>query len=394
MNLSLKNRIAASFLIATTVVLILIFVVFQHLNTLNKDIQAISGQTEQGPFGGQSIFVDESTLLNSVVSILKNQRKLLSSNNSSELKSTIENMIKDCENFTKQLKTIDEHSQGTEVGKIVTRMLSYADSLTLVLKKNILSSRNNDGKEAIGDLTDKILESFSHFQKTQYTLNKKIIEQTKQRMMIILLIGFLFTVLLSILIPGKITLPFKKLKEAIRELRDCNFDVNIYYSVNDEIGELAQEMNKMIHAFKKFDELRTDRISVENRKFDALANMTDLLILVANNEGKLIYMNNRLYSLLQVQSEEVIGQDMDSPSSPIPAPLSEACQLAIKRRSKMENLEIRIDAKHPQEENNADKNTSSGKNPIFQGYTTITPVRGKESSLDYYLMILSKNPQA
>ena len=392
MNLSLKNRIAASFIIATTVVLLLIFVVFNHLNTLNKDIQAVSGQAEQGPFSGS--VVDESTLLNSVVSILKNQRKLLSSNNSSELKSTIENMTKDCEHFTQQLKTIDEHSQGTEVGKIVTRMLSYADSLTLVLKKNILSSRNNDGKEAIGDLTDKILESFSHFQKTQYTLNKKIIEQTKQRMMIILLIGFLFTALLSILIPGKITLPFKKLKEAIRELRDCNFDVNIYYSVNDEIGELAQEMNKMIHAFKQFDELRTDRISVENRKFDALANMTDLLILVANNEGKLIYMNNQLYSLLQVQSEEVIGKDMDSPSSAIPAPLSEACQLAIKRRSKMENLEIRIDAKHSQEDRKIDGDGVSPKAPIFQGYTTITPVRGKESSLDYYLMILSKNPQS
>ena len=380
-------------MIATAVVLILIFVVFHHLNTLNNDIQAISGKTQQSPFEEQSIFVDESTLLDSVVSILKNQRKLLISSNSTELKTTIESMIKDCENFTKQLKIIDEHSQGTEVGKIVTRMLSYLDSLSLVLKKNILSSRNNDGKETIGDLTDKILESFSNFQKIQYTLNKKIIEQTKQRMMIILLIGFLFTILLSILVPGKITLPFKKLKEAIRELRDCNFDVNIYYSVNDEIGELAQEMNKMIHSFKMFDELRTDRISVENRKFDALANMTKLLILVANNEGKVIYMNNQLYALLQVQSEEVIGKEMDSPSSVIPAPLSNACQLAIKRRSKMENLEIRIDAKQSQEEGKT--NGKEGhKDPVFEGYTTITPIRGKESSLDYYLMILSKNPQA
>ena len=375
-------------MIATAVVLLLIFVVFHHLNALNKDIQAISGRSAPTPFGGQSIFVDESTLLDSVVSILKNQRKLLGSNIS--LETTIKDMIKDCENFTNQLKTIDEHSQGTEVEKIVTQMLSYVDSLTLVLKKNILSSRNNDGRETIGSLTDKILESFSTFQKIQYTLNKKIIDQTKQRMMIVLLIGFLFTILLSILVPGKITLPFKKLKEAVRELRDCNFDVNIYYSANDEIGELAKEMNRMIHAFKVFDELRTDRIGVENRKFDALANTTNLLILVANNEGKLIYMNNRLYSLLQVQSEEVIGKEMGSPSSVIPTPLSDACRLAIKRRSKMENLEILIDDAKPSQDE-GDKNKPH-KDSVFQGYATITPIRGKESSLDYYLMILSKNP--
>ena len=391
MNLSLKNRIAASFMIATAVVMLLVFMVFHHLNSLNNDIRAISGQAASSPFGGQGILVDESTLLDSVVSILKNQRKLLSSASPSELDATVGRMKRDCENFAKQLATIDEHSQGTEVGKIVTQMLSYVDSLSLVLRKNILSSRDNDGKETIGGLTDKILESFSNFQKIQYTLNKKIIDQTKQRMMIVLLIGFLFTILLSILIPGKITLPFKKLKEAIRELRDCNFDVNIYYSAKDEIGELAQEMNKMIHAFKVFDELRTDRISVENRKFDALANMTNLLVLVVNNEGKLIYMNNRLYSLLQVQSEEVIGKEMGSPSSVIPAPLSDACHLAIKRRSKMENLEILIDAKQSEdgeEGHGGEREGTSG----FQGYATITPIRGKESSLDYYLMILSKNP--
>ena len=383
MNLSLKNRITASFIIATGVVLILIFVVFHHLNALNKNIEAMADQTKQ-----TTLLTDESWVL--VVSILKNQRKLI--NSGSPLKGIVDQMIRDCENFTSRLQTIDAYSEEPEAKKVVTQMLSYVDSLKLVLN----NLRTNDARENIGDLTNKILESFAKFQHIQYSANlkqdrsmKDLVDRTKQRMMIVLLIGFLFTIVLSILIPGKITLPFKKLKDAIRELRDCNFDVNIYYSVNDEIGELAQEMNKMIHAMKAFDELRTDRIGVENRKFDALANMTDLLILVANDEGKLIYMNNRLYSLLKVQSEEVIGKEIGSPSSVIPAPLSEACQLAIKRRSKMENLEILVDAKPSPE---GDDQEGKNQQIAFQGYATVTPIRGKESSLDYYLMVLSKNP--
>ena len=370
-------------------VLLLSFVIFHHLNTLNKDIEAIALHTEK-----VTRLTDDART--SMISILKNQRKLFRSN--IPLEAVVDDMVKDCENFTAQLKTIDTYSEGSELQKIVTQMISYVDSLKLLLKKNILSSRNNDGRETIGDLAEKILESFSQFQNIQYANNigqdkrmKKMVDESKQRMMLVLLIGFLFSTLLTVLVPGKITLPFKKLKEAIRELRECNFDVNIYYSANDEIGELSQEMNKMIHSFKVFDELRTDRISVENRKFDALANMTALLILVANNEGKLIYMNNRLYSLLQVQSEEVIGKEMGLPSSAIPAPLSEACQLAIKRRSKMENLEILIDAKHSQEGEDPDK-SAQNRESVFQGYATITPIRGKESSLDYYLMVLSKNP--
>ena len=53
----------------------------------------------------------------------------------------------------------------------------------------------------------------------------------------------------------KIALPFRKINDAIRELQDCNFDVSIFYNQDDEIGEMATEMNKMIHSIKVFDEL-------------------------------------------------------------------------------------------------------------------------------------------
>src|SRR5690606_9702283 len=156
---------------------------------------------------------------------------------------------------------------------------------------------------------------------------------------------------------------------------DCNFDVSIYYSQEDEIGEIAREMNKMIHSIKIFEELRADRISIENRKFDALANMVRKPILVANAQGQLIYMNNQLYSLLQVQSDEVLGKAMKE--SPIPETIIDSYELAIKRRSKIENAEIIIPAHERDddwdddegEETNmkADKELEVELEPIFKG---------------------------
>lgn len=406
MNLSLKGRVKWSFIIANLVVIALTFIVFYYLDNLNKDIESITVKSNR-----VALLTDEIRI--SAVSLLKYQRKLLTNKPTPQ---QVDKIINLCEGFTSQLHTLDSLYQNPDAKKVVGQMLSYVDSLKLVLSKGALFSRGGAGMTTIGDLSDKILDSFSEFQDIQYfeTVErdrkiKDIISDTKRHMMIVLIIGFLFTIILALVIPGKIALPFKKIKDAIRELQDCNFDVSIYYSQEDEIGEIAREMNKMIYSFKVFEELRADRISVENRKFDALANLVRRPVLVANSSGSLIYLNNQTYSLLQVQSEDVIGKEMAE--TVIPTTIVETFELALKRRSKIENNEIKILAKRQEEEETGDhkdeepqaiegeiinapgeEEDEEEKEPeyLYEGYANVIPIRGKESSLDYYLMVLSK----
>jgi PAS domain-containing protein len=139
----------------------------------------------------------------------------------------------------------------------------------------------------------------------------------------------------------------------------------------------------MITNFKAFEELRTDRISIENRKFDALANLSSKYILVANAKGELLYMNNGMYSLLKLESDDVLRKSILE--SPIPDSVKEAYDLAIKRRSKIENAEIVV---YPRV---YDENDQSEIKPEFSGYANVIPIRGKQSLLDYYLMVVSKD---
>ena len=400
MNLSLKNRVAASFIIACFVVLVVGFTVFFHLNSLNKEIESITIKSNR-----VSLLTDEIRI--SAVSILKYQRRILSKKTSPEL---VEKLVNLCDSFTSQLKTLDSLYRDADVKRVVAQMQSYVDSLKVVLGKASLFHRDNIGMASIGDLADKILDAFSEFQDIQYFQSverdekiKKIIKETKRNMMITLIISFLGTIILGLVVPGKIALPFKKIKDAIRELQDCNFDVSIYYSQDDEIGEIAREMNKMIHSFKVFEELRTDRISLENRKFDALANLVKKPVLLANANNQIIYMNSRLYSLLQVQSEDVIGKVMSD--TLIPEAIISTYQLAIKRRSKIENADIVIPVKKVKEVETDSENTvvldeeasshdeaeSEVVENIFSGYGNVIPIRGKQSSMDYYLMVLSED---
>lgn len=390
MNLSLKKRIASSFFSANLMVLVIGFTVFYYLNSLNDQIENITSNTNQ-----ISLLTDEVRI--SAVSILKMQRKVLTNKANSE---DLKNLTLLCDDFHSQLQRLDTFYTEVQIKTIIGKMLGYVDSLqTLLSKVSVFNSRDTLGMSTIGELADKILDSFSEFQDIQYYQNeqrdkqlKGIIGETRRYMLIVLIITFLFTILLSLVIPGRIALPFKKINDAVRELQDCNFDVSIYYNEDDEIGELAKELNKMISSMKNFEELRTDRISVEHRKFDILANMIMKNVLIANAQGELIYLNNHMYKLLNIESESVLNKNMAD--TLIPKCITEAYELALKRRSKIENVEIYIAEKKKNEiidEQTGETSEEEIEEEVFTGYANVIPIRAKESSLDYYMMVLSKD---
>ena len=391
MNFSLKNRITLSFIIANLCVLVMGFTVFFYLDSLNKQVEEITTDSNK-----VSLLTDKIRI--SAVSILKMQKKIITNKASND---DLEKLNSLCETFQSQLNRLDTFYEEVEVKKIIAKMLVYVDSLRTILSKVSLMDRDNVGFSSIGDLADKILEAFSEFQDIQYFNNeerdkriKAIIDETRRNMLIVLIITFLATILLSLVIPGKISLPFKKINDAIRELQDCNFDVSIYYNQDDEIGELAREINKMIYNFKIFEDLRTDRVLVEKKKFDTLANMLKKYVLVANANGELIYLNNSLYSMLQLETGDVLKRSIND--AQIPACIKEVYELALKRRAKLENIEIvinerrRHDHEHEADENSEAATQEDESEELFTGYANVFPIRGKDSSLDYYLMVLSK----
>jgi hypothetical protein len=366
------------------VVLVMGFTVFFFLDSLNSQISNLTISTNK-----ISQLTDELRI--SVVSILKVQKKIMISRPNVDDLKRLENLT---EGFQSQLQRLDGFYTEVEAKKIISKMLGYVDSLKTVVGKSSLFYREGAGPSTVSELTDKILDAFSEFQDIQYFQNeqrdkqvKGIIGETRRNMLITLIITFLGTILLSLVVPGKIAMPFKKINDAVRELQDCNFDVSIYYSQDDEIGELSKELNKMITNMKKFEQLRTDRISVEHRKFDTLANMIKKNIMIANAKGELIYMNNPMYSLLEMQSDDILNKNITD--SLMPDSIIDTFEIAIKRRSKIENAEITVPKRKKVIDPNTGEYTFEDTDEAFHGYANVIPIRAKESTLDYYMMIIS-----
>ena len=78
----------------------------------------------------------------------------------------------------------------------------------------------------------------------------------------------------------------------------------------------------------------------------------------------------------------------------IPESIKEAYDLALKRRSKIENNEVEILEKKIVEEKNeetGEMEEHTHEEVLFKGFANVIPIRAKESALDYYLMILSED---
>lgn len=134
MYLSLRRRIGASFIIATAVVVAMGFTVFFFLDSLNNQISNITVNSNK-----ISLLTDEVRI--SAVSILKMQKKILTSKPTPEDLKRLENLT---ETFQSQLQRLDSFYTEIEAKKIISKMQGYVDSLKTIVGKSSLFYR--DGK--------------------------------------------------------------------------------------------------------------------------------------------------------------------------------------------------------------------------------------------------------
>lgn len=378
MNLSLTNRVKISFIVANIIVLITGFLMYFFLGSLAQNTKSAWAELHNIREIDEVVRKDivDLNAISLRFGVGKTQDKNVSvfKDKTTELKSNLE-----------RLKT--EYSDSTTEASLQT-MIENVNTLN----EYIGDPETTESKDRFRDsnfhinLVGKISEEFSKYiQRSQIkskdgaTRIQNTIASIKKNMLLVLIIAFLGTIILGWLIPNKVALPFKKINHAIRELQDCNFDVSISYDEKDEIGELSLELNKMIKQFKQHEDLRADKFAVETKKFDIIANHIRKNILVVNSEGRLSYMNNALYSMLSVESGDVIDKEIED--TVIPEPIVEAFGRALKRRTKIEDEEIVFTYK---------KGSDNEEELEYKGLAEIYPIRGKESSLDYYLMVISE----
>ena len=95
------------------------------------------------------------------------------------------------------------------------------------------------------------------------------IYRTRNEIVFISIFIFLLVLIVVYILSKRITFPIQRLNHAAREIGEGNLDVEIKHNLNDEIGDLTDTFNEMIHQLKdKTEELNLERIKRLSSLYD------------------------------------------------------------------------------------------------------------------------------
>lgn len=90
---------------------------------------------------------------------------------------------------------------------------------------------------------------------------KKVYKRMYHQLEFLVFFGIMFSAILFYLISRKITTPVKKISDAVNEFSKGNFEKRVEYTSDDELGELAENINHMATSLGNLEKSRRSFIS-------------------------------------------------------------------------------------------------------------------------------------
>lgn len=118
--------------------------------------------------------------------------------------------------------------------------------------------------------------------------------------------GLLFSLILS----SRITRPLSVMADATDEIARGNYDVEIGFETDDELGHLGDRITNMAEELKAFHELNVEQVLAEKRRGEAvLRSITDGIVVV-NADRQVIAINPKAAGVFDTSPVEAVGQNL------------------------------------------------------------------------------------
>lgn len=164
---------------------------------------------------------------------------------------------------------------------------------------------------------------------------KMLIANAHRNMLLVLFICLAGGLILVFLAPRRVTAPFRRYIDAVKEVEELKFDTKLPIKGDDEVAELGTSINNLIDRFCTFDEMKQKRIQFEKSKQRVLANMLDQGVMMIAIEGDILFLNAQLAKILDLDTESYQGKDHHVVS--IPEELKEMIAEVLKKKEKIDS---------------------------------------------------------
>ncbi|MTI61196.1 MAG: HAMP domain-containing protein [Firmicutes bacterium] len=122
---------------------------------------------------------------------------------------------------------------------------------------------------------------------------------------VISLIAILLAIVFGLYLSNQILKPVNKLKGAIQNIAEKNFEQKIEVYSNDEIGQLAVEFNKMIDRLQDYEKINVNKLIAEKEKSEIIVNNISSPIIVTDDENRVLLLNEAAKKLFDINLEVI-----------------------------------------------------------------------------------------
>jgi nitrogen fixation/metabolism regulation signal transduction histidine kinase len=235
---------------------------------------------------------------------------------------------------------------------VLAKTVNERDSLMVKLKRVSASfdvSKILLGKEQ-NERKKQTIRQLDISKKTIELENKRILDDAKRRVkefsetaaryssrgarniwtVLILTMGFI--VYLIIVLPERIVIPIRRISNIVKRIGKGDLNVSVKGFPKDEMGELVDNIMKMINKVRRVDGLKTQKIHESERKVKFLVNSISEGVILISDEKRILSINLPALSILKLKQQEVEGKLLETIKalSMIHAPLTKLLEQSEK----------------------------------------------------------------
>ena len=163
-----------------------------------------------------------------------------------------------------------------------------------------------------------------------------LISRSQRNLILVLIIIVTGGLLLTLIIPKRAIVSFRRLFMAFKEAEEGNLSVRFPVEGDEETKDFARAFNRLVGQLEGLDDKRVKKIAFEQRRFETLANLLDSAVLVCNVEGMIVFANNQLYRAFHVSSKQILNVALEQ--LPLPPALVRLISESISRKERVEDM--------------------------------------------------------
>lgn len=192
----------------------------------------------------------------------------------------------------------NRYLQGFSIDDLIVGLQSKRDP-----EMTLLSQILGETSENVRSLANE-LEQRSWRQVEQHRQESEVLVARAQRnISVVLILTILVSAYLLFILPSRIVKPISAITNIIRRAEQGDYEATAKSASEDEVGQLALFLNRMLRQVRTHDSLKTEKIFTQQKKVEALADAMTEGVLILNHEREITLVNRTLEQRLGWQSE-------------------------------------------------------------------------------------------